>query len=360
MSINPVSVLKSRARAVAAATALVSVLAGAGAVSAQELNALIWCDHADPALLQPFEEANGAKVNIKEFEGTGAGLAIVEQSQPGDWDVMVIDSIDVRRGVEKGLFEALPEDQLPFADLFSEVKMDGATVVDGKRYGITEKFGYNTIGFNNAKVDPADMQSLASLTDPKLKGRIAIYDYYLPVIGMAALSIGKKTAELTEADLPALKEVLLKMKANSKLVGDVVASQTALATGEVDVLVGGGEWVTAGLAKENPALDFSIPAEGAVLWSQSLAMFKDSKNKELALKFIQYVMSPDGQARLATSSCYWGMPASTKAALTDEQKKTLRFDEQPAFLARAQPYPSPDADLDKKMQDLWTEMLQAQ
>ncbi len=126
-----------------------------------------------------------------------------------------------------------------------------------------------------------------------------------------------------------------------------------------DILVGGGEWVTAGLAKENPALDFSIPKEGAVLWSQSLAMFKDSKNKDMALKFIQYILSPEGQARLATSSCYWGMPSNTKAALTDDQKKVLRFDEQPGFLARAQAYPAPNADLDKKMQDLWTEMLQA-
>ena len=64
---------------------------------------------------------------------------------------MVIDSIDVPRGVERGLFEALPEDQLPMADLFPEVKMDASTVVDGKRYGITEKFGYNTIGFNKCK-----------------------------------------------------------------------------------------------------------------------------------------------------------------------------------------------------------------
>lgn len=339
--------------------ALFSLL-GAAPTWAADLNALIWCDHADPALLQPFEEANGVRVNIKEFEGTGAGLAIVDQSQPGDWDVMVIDSIDVPRGVAKGLFEPLPEDKLPFADLFPEVRLDGSTVVDGKRYAITEKFGYNTIGFNKDKVDVADMQSMASLTDPKYKGRIAIYDYYLPVVGMAALAIGKKTSELTDADLPAIKDELLKMKANAKLVGEVTASQTALATGEVDILVGGGEWVTAGLAKENPVLDFSIPKEGAVLWSQSLAMFKDSKNKELALKFIQYVLSPEGQARLATSSCYWGMPASTKAALSAEQKKTLRFDEQPGFLARAQAYPAPNADLDKKLQDTWTEMLQAQ
>ncbi len=247
---------------------------------------------------------------------------------------MVIDSIDVRRGVEKGLFEPLPEDKLPFADMFPEVTMDGSTKIDGKRYGITEKFGYNTIGFNKEKVDAADMQSMPSLVDPKYKGRIAIYDYYLPVIGMAALSLGKKTADLTEADLPAIRDVLLKMKANSKLVGEVTASQTALATGEVDILVGGGEWVTAGLAKENPALDFSIPKEGAVLWSQSLAMFTDSKNKDLALKFIQYVLSPEGQARLATSACYWGMPANTQGGAD------RRSEEDPA-LRRAAGLPGP-------------------
>ena len=355
MFMSFIAILKNRASI--AALASIALMSTA---SAAELNALIWCDHADPALLKPFEDANDVKVNVKEFEGTGAGLAIVDQSQPGDWDVMVIDSIDIPRGVEKGLFEPLPEDMLPFGDLFAEVTMDTSTKVDGKRYGITEKFGYNTIGFNNTKADPADMQSMNSLLDSKYKGRIAIYDYYLPVIGMAALSLGKKTTELTEADLPAIKDVLLKMKANSKLVGDVTASQTALATGEVDILVGGGEFVTAGLAKENPALDFSIPKEGAILWSQSLAMFSASTNKELALKFIQYVMSPEGQARLATSSCYWGMPASKMAALDDSQKKTLRFDEQPEFLKRSQPYPAPNADLDKKMQDLWTEMLQTQ
>ena len=119
------SVLTNHIRATGLAAAALAMFAASPALS-QELNALIWCDHADPALSQPFEEANGVKVNIKEFEGTGAGLALVEQSQPGDWDVMVIDSIDVPRGVEKGLFEPLPEDQLPFADLFPEVKMDSS------------------------------------------------------------------------------------------------------------------------------------------------------------------------------------------------------------------------------------------
>ena len=93
-------------------------------------------------------------------------------------------------------------------------------------------------------------------------------------------------------------------------------------------------------------------------WSQSMGMFKDTQNKDVALKFVQYILSPEGQASLATSSCYWAMPANTKAALTEDQKKTLRWDDQPGYLARAQLYPAPDAELDKKMQEVWTEMLQ--
>ena len=166
---------RSRVRGIIASAAALAAISLSTA-EAEELNALVWCDHADPALLKPFEAEHGVRVNIKEFEGTGAGLALVEQSQPGDWDVMVIDSIDVPRAVEKGLFEPLPEDKLPFADLFPQVKMDSSTVVDGKRYAITEKFGYNTIAYNKEKVDPEDMQSLASLVDPKRIAREGWFD----------------------------------------------------------------------------------------------------------------------------------------------------------------------------------------
>ena len=72
---------------------------------------------------------------------------------------------------------------------------------------------------------------------------------------------------------------------------------------------------------------------------------------------MKYIISPEGQARLATSSCYWGMPANAAAGehLTPEQKAALRWDQQPDYLARAQLYPAPDAELDAAMQDLWLE-----
>ena len=76
-------------------------------------------------------------------------------------------------------------------------------------------------------------------------------------------------------------------------------------------------------------------------------MFESSKNKDLAIEFVKYVMSPEGQARLATSSCFWGMPANAKAGgvLTDQQKAALRWDEQSGFQANSHRYFIPDADL---------------
>lgn len=340
-------------------TALI-LIALAHTATAEEINALVWCDHADPALIEPFETATGIKVNLKEYEGTAAGLAILEQSQPGDWDVLVIDAVDVGRAVDLGLLAELPADKLATADFFPELVMADANTRDGKTYAITEKFGYNTIAYDKTKVDPADMEDMATLTSGKYDGRIAIYDYYLPVLGLMQTAAGGKTADMNADSLAALKEPLMALKKASKSVGDVVSSQTALATGEVDILVGGGEWLTAVLAADNANLDWTIPKTGAVRWAQSLAVLESSTKKDAALQFVNYITSPEGQAKLATSACYWGMPANAKAGdvLTPEQKTVLRWDNQADYLARSQLYPVPDAALDTAMQDLWTEMLQ--
>ncbi len=333
----------------------------AGAAAAQEeLNALVWCDHTDPALIQPFEEANNVKVNLREYEGTGAALALLEQSRPGDWDVLVIDGIDVFRAVEAGVLAPMPEGAVSTADFFPQVVMEENNTVDGVTYAVTEKFGYNTISYNADKVDAADMESLSTVWSEKYEGRISIYDYYLPVMGLAAIAEGVATAEIGAGDMDAIGGVLSTMRSRAASVAGVVAAQTALATGEVDIVVGGGEWLTAVLAEEQPNLTWTIPKEGAVRWAQSIGVVEGSENPDLAVEFIKYIVSPEGQARLATSSCFWGMPANAKAGevLTDAQKDILRWDSQPDYLALTQLYPAPDADLDIEMQDLWLETLQ--
>lgn len=342
---------------------ILAMLAGtaisASAANAQELNALVWCDHTDDALIEPFEEEFGVTVNLREYEGTGTALSLIEQSQPGDWDVLVIDGVDVPRAVAAGILAPLPTDELPYDTLFPELVMEENHVIDGETYAISEKFGYNTVSFNSSAVSADDLADMTKLWSGEFADQLAVYDYYLPLIGMVAVGLGMDTASLSLDDLPAIEEALLALKDNAASVGEVVASQTAIATGEVDILVGGGEWVTAGLVSEIPELDWIIPDQGAVRWSQSIGVFADSTQPDLALEFVKHVLSPEGQAALATSSCYWAMPANAAAGdvLTDDQKRALRWDQQSDYLARAQLYPAPDAELDAAMQELWTRFL---
>jgi spermidine/putrescine transport system substrate-binding protein len=330
----------------------------ASAFAQDELNVLTWCDNTDPNLLQPFEEQYGVRVNAKEYDGTGTALALVEQSRPGDWDVFVVDTVEIPRLVEMGLLAPLNEADYPWADFFPEVQLKDLHFQNGQLYAVPEKFGYNTIAFNNENASLEDMRDLNMLWDEKYKGQIATYDYYIPMIGLTALSLGIKPNEVTSENLPQIKEKLFALKENSALVGDTVTVITALATGEVSIVAGGGEYATANLVSENPALDWVLPEQGGLRWQQAIGVFADSEKKDLATKFVQYIVSPEGQARLATSACYWAMPANSKAPLTDEQKAILRWDEQPGFLKNSYLYFIPDPELDQQMLDLWTEFLQ--
>ena len=165
------------------------------------------------------------------------------------------------------------------------------------------------------------------------RGSVARADAYLRQV-LAAIAEGIPTAKIGSSDLDQIGDVLSIMRSNAASVAGVVAAQTALATGEVDIVVGGGEWLTAVLAGERPELTWTIPKEGAVRWAQSIGVVEGSKNSDLAMKFINYIVSPEGQARLATSSCFWGMPANAKAGdiLTDDQKAVLRVPTQTVAL----------------------------
>ena len=323
------------------------------------LNVLGWCDIADAKIIEPFEKANDVKINFKDVDSTAAALAILGQSKPGDWDVLMSDGADTSRIVAKGLLSPLNPADYPMDDLFPVVKEPVLTSVDGKFYMVPLGYGYHGLAFNSDKIDPKDVQEMAAAWDPKFKGRLGIYDYYIPQVALAALAIGKDPATLGEADLPAIKEKLIELKKNSVLVGDVATTQQALATGTIDLLVGADSTFTAGFAAEKPNLTYSVPNKGVVRWQTGLAQVAGGANVKMATKFIQYMLTPEAQARISTSACFWSLPANMKTSFSPEEAKIMQWDQQAERIAASHNYPILNADLDKKLQDLWTEVLQA-
>jgi spermidine/putrescine transport system substrate-binding protein len=324
----------------------------------QELNVLAWCDHTDPALLDPFTEQTGIRVNVRDYEGTGAGLALLDQSRPGDWDVWVLDSPAIPEVVALGKLAPLDPADFPMSDIPASVRNEGSHMVDGTWYAIPEKYGYHGFAFDKERVNEADIQSIHDILDPRFEKRVAVYDYYRPIMGMIAASMGIYPGDFDEEDLERVREYLMKLKPNVSVVADIVTSQTALATGDVDILFGGGEYAIATIIPERPSLEWTIPDAGSVRYEQSIGIISDSQKKDEANQFLQYVLSPEGQARLATSSCFWGLPANTKADLNDEQKAILRWDRQEEYLAKTTSYIAPTGDLAAKAEAVWAEFMQ--
>ncbi len=328
--------------------------------AADELNILTWCDHLDPTLIGAFEEAHGVRVNLKDYEGTGSALAILEQSGPGDWDVWIVNSNDVQEVSKAVKFTELSESAFDMDSIFPEVRQPQFHYKDGKMIAIPEKFGYTAVCFNREKVDVADLQTMSVLWNPKYEGRIGIFDWYQPVMQMLLVANGGDPSNMTMADLEPIREQLFKIKKVAALISDVVTCQTALATGDIDILGGGAEFIVSQLAAgEKPELDWLVPKEGGGRWMQSITILDGSARKDLALQFLQYIMSNDGQARLATSECFWAMPTNMNASLGAEEKKVLRWDDQAEYLANTRYDIRQGPELDEAQIDLWAEFLHA-
>jgi spermidine/putrescine transport system substrate-binding protein len=320
----------------------------------EAISALVLCDHTDPSLLDGFTRATGIGVNIQEYEGTGTALSILARSRPGAWDVIALDSADLPTLVGEDLLAPLPEAALPWDDLFTELRPSG-----GNSHAVPAKFGYEAFAFDSGKVAAADMRTITTLWSGAYPGRIAIREDHASLIEMVGLGLGITPDGLDEAALAKIREKLTEIRKAAPMVGDCTAMENALVIGSADIVAGAGEIIVAGLMAQYANLDWTVPDEGAVRWEQCLGVLKASQRSAQAIQFLQYLLSPEGQGRLATSDCYWGVPASRKAALTRAQRKILRWDEQPGFLARSHRRVARDENLAGEVRALWAEFLRA-
>ncbi|MCE2578622.1 extracellular solute-binding protein [Komagataeibacter sp. FNDCR1] len=385
------------------------------------LNILTSCDHEDPELLRPFEQENAVQVHFRDIDTVDSVMSIIRQAQPGDWDLVATDETELMPMARNGMLMPLDPADFPTTGIPAAVADPQAGSFDGHLYAVPEKFGYFALAFDQAKVSAQALSDINEIWKPQYQGHIAIYDSWLPVLSYIALALGRDPASLSDEDLPALQAKLVALKANAAIVGDMATVQQALADGQVDIVVGGGAWTTAGIGHDgavqkgepapaatrgtptqddaddsdgddddapplppgahpaaapapvavatppapppvlsaHPTLTYLIPQQGALRWQQAVAILSSSQRRDMALRFAKYLRTPQAQAHLATSSCYWGMPADMRTPLDPPIKAALHWDEQPAQIAATRMLPQLSPDMNQKLQAMWTSVMQA-
>jgi spermidine/putrescine transport system substrate-binding protein len=305
MPSNPFAIDLSRRgflRSAAGAAALAAPSRwSAAAQEPQVLNYLSWPGNADPYLIEPFEKANNVKVRIKEYVGGDQMLAVINQSPPGSFDVVLADAEYMHLLHKADFIEALDPADYPIKDFWPEFQKFPLHWFNDKLYGVMTDFGYLGLSYNTNSFTKDQVSSYDALWSSKASGKVGFFDWYLTSMGAISESLGNREPfNIDKAGFETLKKKLYSLKPQASGFYTIADIFSSLTNGRAQLVPGIGEWITLGLRLNGVPVDTSIPREGGLQWTESMSIVKGTPKRDMARKFIQWTTSPEGQVRMAT------------------------------------------------------------
>ena len=317
--------------------------------SDNSVNVLAFGGYEEPGMLDGFEKNTGIKVNLKIHDGSDEEMiALMQSSEPGTFDVITPTSAYIPQAIEDGIIGELNPADFPLNDYFKIIAEWPPVWRNGKLYAVVNRFGYYGITYNHKKFSEQDVSTYDILFDPAVKGRVALFDWFLPNMGcMSKYNGNSMPYDLNSAEFAELKETTLKLRPQVGLVGNTSQVIQAMAGGSYDLAIA-GEWVQAGMYDDGLPFKALVPNEGGVTWDQAVCVSASTPNKENAVKFVQYVTGPEFQSKLAIAKTYYSMVPNKNAAmmLPNDKRELLnladidKFDE--VFMANLSPRKSPE------------------
>jgi spermidine/putrescine transport system substrate-binding protein len=253
-----------------------------------------------------FEEATGIDVTYTEAiedntsffgtiqpalaagEDTGYDIIVMTDWMIGNLARLgYLEPIDVERDVPNFVANADP--------IYLERTYDA-----GNQYSVPWQSGITGIGYNPALVDE-EITSLAQLFDPafieKYCGQIGMFTEMRDSMNLALLYLGVEPSEATLEDAEAAQQVLLEQ---APCVRDYYGNEyaQALADGSLAITMAWSGDVFQ-LQFDDPDLQFVVPDEGGILWTDNMAIPKGAQHPNAALAMMDYVYEPENAAQIA-------------------------------------------------------------
>ncbi|OKH19476.1 ABC transporter substrate-binding protein [Hydrococcus rivularis NIES-593] len=274
----------------------------------QVLNIYNWTDYLAPDAIAQFEKQYSAKINYDVFDNNEALYSKLKAGNPG-YDVVFPSDYMVAILIADGLLEKLNKDKLPnLANI--EKKFLDPPFDPGNQYSIPYHWGTMGIGYN-IKATGGEIDSWGAMFDPKYKGRVAWLDDMRPTLAAALIYLGYDPNTTQPEEIVKAKDLLVKHKDMVVAFGPGTC-RDLLNQGEADLA---SDWNgdTAKVAAENPNLRYVAPKEGTILWADALVIPKGAPHRELAEKFLNFMLEPETAAKNAD---YAKFATANKIALT--------------------------------------------
>lgn len=266
----------------------IGLFAGCSSSKKEVLNIYSWADNFDTDVLAAFEKEYNVKINYDVFSSNEEMLAKLQAGanqydliQPSDYMVEVL--------IELGMLEELDYANLPNLSNISG-KFQAPPFDPEQKYSVVYMWGVTGIAYNPEFVtDP--ITSWQDLWDPKYKGKVVLLNDPREVIGMGLIKNGFSNSTLDPDELKIAVDDL-KTLLPSVVAFDTDTIKQKFIAGEVWI---GTVWSgdAAFINEEDDIVEYAIPVEGATIWADTMAIPKGAKNKDLAEKFMNYLLDPE-------------------------------------------------------------------
>ncbi len=304
-----------------------ATVAPPGRPEARVLNIYNWSDYIAEDTIKNFERETGIKVNYDNYDTNEILHAKLMVGKTG-YDIVVPGAHFAKQQIEGKLLQKLDRSLLPnWGNLDPAILAQMAQVDPGNQYLVDWLWGYVTVGINVGKVKkalgdvPMPENPWSLLFDPKyalkLKGcGISFLDSASEVLPVAMLHVGKPAFSRNAADYAAAAAMLAKVRPyitrfSSSGYIDELASGALCAvmgySGDINIAR-----ARALAAKNGQVIEALVPARGATLFFDSMAIPADAPHPKNAHLFINYILRPEVHATL-TNKVFYANP--NKASL---------------------------------------------
>jgi spermidine/putrescine-binding protein len=327
------------------------------------LNLLVWEGYADPSFVHAFEEQNHCKVSASYMGSSDELVAKLRGGSTGNYDV-ISPSSDVATMIAKANLAApLDISKIPsYSQLSPQLTSLPLVKVGGQTYGVPFMWGPNPLLYDTSAF-PKAPESWADFWDPKLRGRISVWDD-LSTVYMAAQVLGydrpdpSQLYNLSDEQLAAVKKKLLQLKPNIRKIWSTGGELTNLFQNHEVIAAMGWPLMTNQLKKAGFPIGETIPRENTTGWIDHLMITAGSENKDLAYKFLEYMAQAKTQ-KLVTDVTHY-TPANPQAGLlmTAEERQGLHLDDVDSYQKHI--YFWQDVPRRAKYNEVWNEVKAAQ
>jgi spermidine/putrescine transport system substrate-binding protein len=280
------------------------------AQAATELNMIAWYGHGEPDMVEEFEAKHNVKIKAKYYAGGDNMLALISQSPPGTYDIILSDAEFVQLLNEAGYIEKMDPNEYNMHDLYDEFTHFPGHWNGGDLYSVIVRFGFLGVSFNTDIVSHEEAMDYNVLWEPKLTGKVGHFDWHLPNLGCLSLRDGNNNPspfDIDDAQWKKLQETTLSLKPQVGGYFDYGGTFSSLRSGEIHAMCGIGDWITGVVRKDGSPVDSVVPKQGGIQWTESYSIGKGSKKQDLVKDFIRYMTSGPGQVRSAGMEAYPAM-----------------------------------------------------